>query len=174
MRARTVVRLRSDLGVNLAGAALALELLERIMARIENSQALLLLTCRPEFQVSWSDLPWATTEYVVLDGAAQLPVEPLTLNPPFPCTRSGFLKVTFLVTAKPDTDYAAFFDHWLSVHAPNVAETALAAGGFRYVVSHSLEPEREPYAGMAELYFADLDGWRRYRQQIQPDGMEPP
>jgi hypothetical protein len=46
------------------------------------------------------------------------------------------------------------------------------AGGFRYVVSHSAEPEQEPYAGMAELYFDDLDGWRRYKNLIKADGME--
>ena len=39
-------------------------------------------------------LPWATREYVVLNG--ELPVEPLTLNAPFPTTRSGFLKITYL------------------------------------------------------------------------------
>ena len=39
-------------------------------------------------------------EYVVMDGSDQLPVEPLTLNAPYPCTRSGFFKVTFLVKAK--------------------------------------------------------------------------
>ena len=55
-------------------------------------------------------IPWATTEYIVMDG--QLPVEPLTLNPPFPCTRSGFLKITFLVATKGGTDHRAFFDHW--------------------------------------------------------------
>ena len=32
-------------------------------------------------------------------------------------------------------------------------------GGFRYVVSHSLEPDTEPYAGMAELYFPNEKGW---------------
>ena len=117
-------------------------------------------------------VPWATQEYVVMDGSEQLPVEPLTLNDPYPCTRSGFFKVIFLVKAKPDTDFAAFFDHWLTVHVPNVAQTMEAVNGFRYVVSHSLEPEAEPYAGMAELYFHDPAGWRDYKQTITPDGME--
>ena len=40
------------------------------------------------------------------------------------------------------------------------------------VVSHSLNPEQEPYAGMAELYFPDASGWQRYRETIEPDGME--
>lgn len=117
-------------------------------------------------------VPWATREYVVLDGSRYLPVKPLTLNESFPCTRSGFFKVTFLVKAKPDADFATFFDHWLAVHVPNVADTMRKVDGFRYVVSLSLEPEIEPYAGMAELYFHDPSGWRAYKQTIAGDGME--
>ena len=115
-------------------------------------------------------VPWATKEYVVMDGA--LPVEPLTLNAPFPCTRSGFLKMTFLVKAKPDTDFAQLFSHWLEVHVPNVRTVMQQVGGLRYVVSHSIDPQQEPYAGMAELYFADAAGWSRYRATIKADGME--
>ena len=47
-----------------------------------------------------------------------------------------------------------------------------AVSGFRYAISHSLEPEAELYAGMAELYFPDASGWARYREQIKPDGMQ--
>jgi hypothetical protein len=117
-------------------------------------------------------LPWATTEYVAIDPSAHLAVEPLTLNAPFPCTRSGFFKVSFLVKAKPDTDFGRFFDHWLRVHVPNVASTMDRVGGFGYAVSQSIEPQIEPYAGLAELYFQDGDGWTRYKAAIRPDGME--
>ncbi len=117
-------------------------------------------------------VPWPTTEYVVLDGSERLPVEPLTLNSPFPTTRSGFCKITFLVKAKPGADYDAFFAHWLDVHVPNVCQVMAQVDGFRYVVSHSVEPDVEPYAGMAELYFENAEGWRQYKQNIQPDGME--
>ena len=117
-------------------------------------------------------VPWATTEYVIIDGSDRLPVEALTLNAPFPCTRSGFFKVTFLVKTNKDTDCEELFSHWLTVHVPNVTATMNKVGGFRYVVSHSLEPAAEPYAGMAELYFPDADGWRRYGETIQADGME--
>jgi hypothetical protein len=117
-------------------------------------------------------VPWPTKEYVIIDGSERLPVTPLTLNAPFPTTRSGICKITFLVKAQINTDYQALFRHWLDVHAPNVASVMLQAGGFRYVVSHSVEPEREAYAGMAELYFDDLDGWRRYKKLIKADGME--
>lgn len=114
--------------------------------------------------------PWATREYVVMGG--KLPLEPPTLNAPFPCTRSGFHKVTFLVPLKDGADCAALFAHWLDVHVPNVRAAMEASGGFRYVVSHSLEPQAEAYAGMAELYFPDADGWSAFRNSIKPDGME--
>ncbi len=115
-------------------------------------------------------LPWATREYVVMDGA--LPLDPPTLNPPFPCTRSGFFKVTFLVSIQQGGDCRDLFGHWLDVHVPNVRQTMEAVGGFRYAVSHSLEPETAPYVGMAELYFPEASGWTGYRETIRPDGMQ--
>jgi hypothetical protein len=117
-------------------------------------------------------LPWPTTEYVVMDPSDHLPVEPLTLNAPFPCTRAGFLKVNFLVRAKPGTDFGRFYDHWLRVHVPNVASTMDAVNGFGYVVSHSMDPLVDTYAGLAELYFHDDSGWARYKAAIRPDGMQ--
>jgi hypothetical protein len=117
-------------------------------------------------------MPWASTEYVVMEGSAYLKVEPLTLNAPFPCTRSGFYKVSFLVKAKEGTDFDKFFSHWLNTHIPNVKSTMEDVGGFRYVVSHSMDPQTEPYVGLAELYFHDEAGWAKYREGIKPDGME--
>lgn len=115
--------------------------------------------------------PWPTTEYVVVDGTEHLSSAPLTLNAPYPSTRSGFFKVSFLVQAKPDIDYEAFFTHWLDVHVPNVRETLLAAGGFGYVVSQSITPSKTRYAGLAELYFHNAAGWTTYRATIKEDGM---
>ncbi|MCY3623627.1 MAG: EthD domain-containing protein [Gammaproteobacteria bacterium] len=117
-------------------------------------------------------MPWATTEYVVIDGSEHLDTEPLTLDAPYPMTRSGFHKVTYLVAAKPDTDYDEFFAHWLNIHVPNVKATMEAVGGFRYVVSHSIDPANEPYAGMAELYYHDPEDSLRWRETIEADGME--
>lgn len=117
-------------------------------------------------------MPWATTEYVVIDGSEHLDTSPLTLNAPYPMTRSGFYKVTYLVAAKPDTDYDEFFAHWLNIHVPNVKATMEAVGGFRYVVSHSIDPVDEPYAGMAELYYHDRQDSVRWRETIEADGME--
>lgn len=114
--------------------------------------------------------PWATTEHVVLDG--ELPLEPNTLNDPFPCTRSGLLKITVLLAGKPGIDYDEFFTHWLEVHAPNVRNTMKATGGYRYVISLSDDPESERYAGMAELYFADKDSLAAYGKKFKPDGMD--
>ena len=116
--------------------------------------------------------PWASTEYVVMEGSENLKVEPLTLNAPFPCTRSGFYKVNFLVKAKEGADFDKFYSHWLNTHIPNVRSTMDKVEGFRYVVSHSIDPQAEPYAGMAELYFHDETGWTKYQEVIKPDGME--
>jgi hypothetical protein len=113
---------------------------------------------------------WPTREYVVMDGA--LALKPPTLNPPFPCTRSGFFKVTFLVPLQAGADSAELFAHWLDVHLPNVRQCMEAVGGFRYVISHSLAPETDAIAGMAELYFPDASGWAAYRKHISADGME--
>ena len=114
--------------------------------------------------------PWATREYVAIDGA--LPLAPLTLNAPFPCTRSGFHKRTSLVAAKPGADIDALFGHWLDIHLPNVQRTMAGVGGFRYVVSLSMDLETAPFAGMAELYFADPAGWAAFQENYEPDGFE--
>jgi hypothetical protein len=76
------------------------------------------------------------------------------------------------VKAKDGADFGPFFEHWLGVHVPNVRSTMKQVGGFRYVVSHSIDPLTEAYAGMAELYFHDAGGWSRYGETIQPDGMQ--
>lgn len=117
-------------------------------------------------------VPWATSEYVIMDGTEQLSTAPLTLNAPYPMTRSGFYKVTFLVGTKAGADHSALYKHWLAEHVPNVRAVMESVGGYRYVVSQSINPENEPYAGMAELYFSNEDGWRAYLNEITADGME--
>lgn len=112
--------------------------------------------------------PWATNEWVVVDGA--LPLQPNTLNDPFPCTRSGFCKQTSLVATMPGIDMDAFFDHWLDVHLPNVRDTMVKVGGFRYVVSLSIDMAHAPYAGMAELYFPDTAAKDAMWKEMKPDG----
>ena len=112
--------------------------------------------------------PWATREWVFVDGA--LPHDPLTLNAPFPCTRSGFLKQVSLVAARPGVDVQQMFDHWLNAHGPNVQETMTKVGGFRYAVSLSTDLEHAPYAGMAELYFPDRKAQAAFWDILNPDG----
>lgn len=115
-------------------------------------------------------MPWLVRETVVLDGA--LPSTPNTLNDPFPFTRSGFTKKTFLLKTLPGVDLAAFFRHWLEVHAPLVREHMQKHGGFRYVIGESLEPETEEYAGSAELWFPSEAAWERHWSTYAPDGLE--
>ncbi|MEM9653181.1 MAG: EthD domain-containing protein [Actinomycetota bacterium] len=113
---------------------------------------------------------WPTTEYVIVGGG--LPLTPNDLNEPFPFTRSGFLKVTTLLTARADADHRALVDHWLNVHAPNVAGVMQQVGAFRYAVSISDEPTVDPYVGMAELYFPDKAALGRYLELYRSDGIE--
>lgn len=115
-------------------------------------------------------MPWMVREFVVMDGA--LPVTPNTLNEPFPFTRSGFFKVTYLLKTKPGTDHDAFFAHWLNVHAPNVVELMNEVGGFRYVIGQSVEAKSEDYAAHAELYFPNRDAWARFQKEVKADGMD--
>ena len=115
---------------------------------------------------------WATREYVVIDGSEHLSVEPLTLNDPFPSTRSGFFRVNYLVPAQEGTDFDAFYKHWLDIHVPNIRSWMNEAGGFRYVVSHSIYPDLAPYAGMAELYFHSKQDWQKCQSLMKADGME--
>ena len=115
---------------------------------------------------------WATKEYVILDGAENLPSTPLTLNEPFPTTRSGFFRVNYLVKCDEKVAFEELYEHWLNVHVPNVQGVMEEVGGFRYVVSHSVYPDQAPYAGMAELYFKDRAGFDDYNSRIKSDGME--
>jgi hypothetical protein len=115
-------------------------------------------------------LPWWVREYVVMDGA--LPLTPNTLNEPFPCTRSGFFKVTFLMKTQRGADLDVFFAHWLNVHAPNVQNAMKAVGGTRYVIAQTIDGAAEEFAGMAELYFPNAEAWARLQEIAKPDGME--
>ncbi len=112
--------------------------------------------------------PWATREYVAVDGA--LPLEVPTLNAPFPCTRSGFVKQVSLVPLLAGVSMEALVDHWLDVHLPNVVETLRKVGGFRYVVNLSMDMARAPYAGMPELWFPDRAAQQAFWAELKPDG----
>ena len=115
---------------------------------------------------------WALKEFVVRGGEERLSTDPLTLNDPYPATRSEFFRLNYLVSVKPDTDLDEFYSHWLNVHIPNVDSHLDRAGGFRYIVNHSYFPDAAPYSGMAELYFENEEGARDFQTSIKPDGME--
>ncbi len=122
-------------------------------------------------------LPWATTEYVVVPGEGRLSSKGLTLNAPYPATRSGFFKVCSFVAGNREVlrepaDYEAMFEHWLNPHATNVRGALQKAGGFRYVINLSMQPADAPYVGLAELYFSDASGWAQFQKELQPDGLE--
>ncbi len=114
-------------------------------------------------------MPWATTEYIYIDG--MLKTEPLTLNEPFPTTRSGFHKVTSLLVLKDPREQEAFTEFWLHDYAPRAAEIQREVGALRYVVNISREPD-EPYAGMAELYFDNPETAKQYFSAKEPDDLE--
>ena len=119
--------------------------------------------------------PWATREFLALDG--ELPVDPLTLNDPFPCTRSGFTKLNVLVRAKPGVDFEKMFTHWVEVHAPNASGPLKDYGCFRYVLSLSVSPDTEEFAGLGEIYFEGDNGLERFQEfrdagVVEPDGFE--
>lgn len=115
-------------------------------------------------------VPWATREHVLVDG--ELPVEPLTLNDPFPCTRSGFYKVIFLLPKKSGVIYEEFLECWRSIHVPVVLSAMQQSGGFRYCFSESLDSDNAPWAGMAELFFPDQSAARTFLSLVPPDDFQ--
>ena len=114
--------------------------------------------------------PWATQEYLIIDGNHA--IRELTLNDAFPTTSSEFFKATFLVSAKKGIDYDQLFRHWLGAHAANAKSVLEKTGGFRYVIGHSTQPKTSKYVGMAELYFSRPDQFLDFNKSLQPDGME--
>ncbi len=82
------------------------------------------------------------------------------------------LKVTGLVSAKSGIDRQDIYQHWLDVHAPNVArELRSTAGGLRYAVSFATQGPSEPeFAGMAELWYQSADASRAHAEKLEDDG----
>ena len=80
------------------------------------------------------------------------------------------IKLTFCLRRRPDLSPEEFRDYWLSTHAPLVRERAEVLGIRRYVQTHTLDlpglhqafrarngGSPEPYDGVAELWFDDLE-----------------
>ena len=79
------------------------------------------------------------------------------------------IKLTFCLRRRPDLTWEEFSRYWRDIHAPLVAERAEVLGILRYVQVRTADLPRlhdayrarnrspEPYDGVAELWFADLD-----------------
>ena len=67
-----------------------------------------------------------------------------------PLYAPGFYKVSFLVKAKEGSDFEQYYANWLNTHVPNEKSMMDEVGGFRYVVSHSVDTAAEPYAGLTD------------------------
>lgn len=116
--------------------------------------------------------PWATREYVMMDVGDALAARPSTLGTPFPCTRTGFHKLTFLVKARPGVDFKAMHEIWLDAHAPRITTQMQRFDGLRYALNLSIEPEVAPFAGMAELWFRTEAAARGYLAARQTDELQ--
>jgi hypothetical protein len=81
------------------------------------------------------------------------------------------VKVTGLLRKKPDVDADTFYKSWLEDHAPNVSGTLKSTpGGLRYVVSHAtLGGSKPEYAGLAEVYYADVSAARDHMRKLGQD-----
>lgn len=78
------------------------------------------------------------------------------------------IKLTFAVRRRSDVDPAEFHSYWRDQHGPLVRSLRAALGIRRYVQTHRLETPLndvlrasrralEPYDGVAELWWDDLD-----------------
>jgi hypothetical protein len=83
-------------------------------------------------------------------------------------------KVTAFVRRRDDVPAAQYVEHWLGVHAPNVAEHLRRTdGAFRYVVNHATDaPQDAPFHGVAELWYADEAASRAHLGSVPDDGFE--
>ncbi len=82
------------------------------------------------------------------------------------------LKLTALVRAKASVDRQDLYQHWLDVHAPNVARVLRStAGGLRYALSFATQGPDEPeFAGMAELWYESAGASRAHAEKLKDDG----
>lgn len=98
----------------------------------------------------------AVTEHVIVDG------EPVPNG----------VKTTAFLRRSPDVAADHFFDHWLDVHAPNVAASLEATdGALRYVVNHAIDADDDtPFHGVAEVWYRDGAASKAHLGAIADDG----
>lgn len=96
------------------------------------------------------------SEHVIVDG------EPVA---------NGF-KTTAYLRRSPEVTADRYFEHWLDVHAPNVAKSLEATdGGLRYVVNIDTEADDDAlFHGVAEVWYRDVDASKVHLGSISDDG----
>jgi len=95
-----------------------------------------------------------STEHVIVDG-------------PRP---EGAVKMVYPVAMRPGADPDETRAYWLDVHAPLVAKSMEQTdGALRYVVTQQNDVERGPFAGIAELWYDNVDAIRAQGAVLEPD-----
>lgn len=111
----------------------------------------------PYYDMIGPRLVMDVTEHVIVDGTAPA---------------GHRFKTTAFVRRAPGVDAGQFFDHWLDVHAPNVAATLGAVdGGLRYVVNHATDADDDArFHGVAEVWYRDGEAAKAHLAAIGDDG----
>ena len=76
------------------------------------------------------------------------------------------IKLVFCVRRRPDITPEAFYDYWLNTHGPKVRSVAEKIGAWKYIQSHTCEPEinqallesrnlQPAYDGITEVWWDD-------------------
>ena len=82
------------------------------------------------------------------------------------------IKLVFCVRRRPDITPEAFYDYWLNTHGPKVRSVAEKIGAWKYIQSHTCEPEinqallesrnlQPPYDGITEVWWDDAEALNR-------------
>jgi uncharacterized protein (TIGR02118 family) len=82
------------------------------------------------------------------------------------------VKLFVMAKRKKDISQEECLKHWLEIHAPLILKTL--PGIRKYVQNHALQIQaagEPPFDGMAELWFEDLDSWRKAAEfYLGPEG----
>lgn len=102
---------------------------------------------------------WYTTEYVVIDPAPRISMDPRTEAPPLPRIRTRVNKVSQLFKGSDGSDGDELERQWLEVRAPKVRQLLLDHGAFGFTISIALDSRYAGYVGLEEYYFEDEGSW---------------
>ena len=108
---------------------------------------------------------WETEETVLFD---HLPIaQGLTLNEPYPTTRTSMHRITLLIPAESGSIDLPTLNHWLRQDIGPIQDQAEAVGCLRFAVSLSTQPNRDPYLGVIEFYFTGATEWPAFSAQLR-------